>query len=82
EESIENIIEFLIYKQSEPKITIEVHPFLYAYLTKGLISKRVKWYFKYKKWIRLRQNSNSHLLQYKFFNKDMEEIILWDTNPQ
>ena len=82
EESIENIIEFLIYKQSEPKITIEVHPFLYAYLTKGFISKRVKWYFKYKKWIRLRQNSNSHLLQYKFFNKDMEEIILWDTNPQ
>ena len=81
EESIENIIEFLIYKQSEPKITIEVHPFLYAYLTKGFISKRVKWYFKYKKWIRLRMNSNSHLLQYKFFNKDMEEIILWDTNP-
>ena len=81
EESIENIIDFLIYKQSEPKITIEVHPFLYAYLTKGLFSKQVKWYFKYKKWIHLRKNYNSHLLQYKFFNKDMEEIVLWDTQP-
>lgn len=81
EDSINNIIDFLIYKQSEPKITIEVHPFLYAYLTKGFISKQVKWYCKYKKWIRLKQNSNSHLLQYKFYNKDMEEIVLWDTQP-
>ena len=81
EETIDNLIDFLIYKQSEPKITIEVHPFLYAYLTKGLFSKQLKWYFKYKKWIHLRQNNNSHLLQYKFFNKDMEEIVLWDTQP-
>ena len=81
EENLENIIDFLIYKQSEPQITIEVHPFLYAYLTKGLFSKQVKWYLKYKKWIRLRKNFNSHLLQYKFFNKNKEEIILWDAQP-
>ncbi len=81
EESIENTVDFLIQKQSEAKITVEVHPFLYAYLTKGLFSKRVKWFFKYKKWIHVRQNINSHLLQYKFFNKDMEEIILWESQP-
>lgn len=82
EENIENIIDFLFQKQSEHKITIELHPILYSYFTKGLVSKQVKWYFKYKKWIRLRENSELHLLQYKFFNKDMEEIVLWDSQPQ
>ena len=82
EENIENILDFLFQKQSEREITIELHPILYAYFTKGLISKQMKWFFKYKKWIRLRENSEAHLLQYKFFNKEMEEIILWDTQPQ
>ncbi|MCQ2280816.1 MAG: ribonuclease E/G, partial [Bacteroidales bacterium] len=81
EENIENVIDFLFQKQSEHKITIELHPILYAYFTKGLISKQVRWFLKYKKWIRLRQNADCHLLQHKFFNHDMEEIILWDTHP-
>lgn len=82
EENLENLIDFLFQKQVESRITIEVHPILYAYLTKGLISKQVKWFFKYKKWVYLRQNFDAHLLQYKFYNKDMEEIVLWDTQPQ
>ena len=82
EENLVNIIEFLLQKQIESKITIEVHPILYAYLTKGLISKQMKWFFHYKKWIHLKQNPESHLLQYKFFNKDNEEIVLWDNQPK
>lgn len=79
EENIENMIDFLIKKQIEPKITIELHPFLYAYFTKGLISKQIKWFFKYKKWIHLKENTNLHLLQHQFYNKDNEEIVIWDT---
>ncbi|MBR3578813.1 MAG: Rne/Rng family ribonuclease [Bacteroidales bacterium] len=82
EENLENIINFLFQEQREGKITIELHPILYAYFTKGLISKQVKWFFRYKKWIRLRQNTDCHLLQYKFFNQDMEEIVLWDSQPK
>lgn len=82
-ENLENIIDFLLQKQIENKITIEVHPFVYAYLTKGgLHSIRWKWFRKYKKWIRLKENSNCHLLQYKFFNKYMEEIVLWNSQPE
>ena len=81
EENIENTIDFLFQKQVERNITIELHPILYAYFTKGFISKQIRWFMKYKKWIRLRQNSDGHLLQYKFFNKDMEEIVLWDSHP-
>lgn len=81
-ENIENIIEFLLQKNIENKITIEVHPFIYAYLTKGLFSIQCKWFMKYKKWIKLRSSAECHLLQYKFYNKYMEEIVLWDSQPQ
>ena len=76
-EEMENMIEFLINKQKEASISIVVHPFLYAYLTDSLLSIRFKWLFKFHKWIKLLKNQNYHLLQYKFLNKDNEEIILW-----
>lgn len=79
EENLENMIDFLIQKQVESTITIDLHPFLYAYFTKGIISKQVKWFFKYKRWIHLRENPETHLLQHKFYNKDNEEIVIWDT---
>lgn len=82
EENIENIIDFLFQKQVERKITIELNPILYSYFTKGFMSKQMRWFLKYKKWIGLRQNPDCHLLQYKFFNKDMEEIVLWDSHPE
>lgn len=81
EENLENILDFLFQKQIESKITLQVHPIVHAYLTKGLMSKQMKWFFKYKKWIPIRQNFDSHLLEYKFFNKDNEEIVLWDSHP-
>lgn len=80
EEEIQNMIEYLIEKQIEKKFSISVHPIVHAYLTRGLISKRVKWYFKYKHWIDILPNQNHHLLEFKFYNKDMEQIVFW-TKP-
>ncbi|MEG2070556.1 MAG: Rne/Rng family ribonuclease [Bacteroidales bacterium] len=79
EEDLENTLEFLFEKQREPQITITVHPYIYAYLTKGLLSKRIKWFFRFRKWIRLKAEEGYHLLEFKFFNKDMDEIMLWTT---
>lgn len=76
-EDMENTIDFLINKQQEKIISIELHPFLYAYLTKELMSYRVKWLFRFHKWIRLKANQDYQITQYKFFNQENEEIILW-----
>lgn len=76
-EDMENTIDFLINKQHENKMSIGVHPFLYAYLTEGLFSIRLKWFFKYHKWITLKSNQDYQITQYKFFNHENEEIILW-----
>lgn len=81
EENIENLLEFLFQKQIETKITIKVHPIIHAYLTKGLMSIQMKWFLKYRKWINLERNFDAHLLEYKFFNKDGEEIVLWEPHP-
>ncbi len=80
EEEIQSMIEYLIEKQIEKKFSISVHPMVYAYLTQKLISKRMKWSLKYKQWIKLVPNQNHHLLEFKFYNKDMEQIVFW-TKP-
>ena len=38
-------------KITEKKVQLHIHPFIAAYLTKGVKSIRFKWYLKYKKWI-------------------------------
>ena len=81
EEELNNTIDFLINKQHESNITIVMHSYLHAYLTKGIISKQVKWFFKYHKWVKLKVDQDYHILKYKFLNKDKEEIVLWST-PQ
>lgn len=76
EEEIVNRIEFILQKSNVKKLTIFLHPFLYAFFTKGFISKRMKWFFSYKKWIKLIPQQGYQILEYKFFNEDMEEIVL------
>ncbi len=75
-EEIENNLDYLITSRKEKGFTLTVHPYLEAYFTKGLISKRVKWFFKYKQWIPVRGLTANHLLQYAFVNKENEEITL------
>jgi len=75
-DQIETSIEYLLVKQNEKQLTISLHPFLHAYFTKGIISRQVKWYFKYKKWVRLIKDSSLALLEYQFRNNVGEEIEL------
>ncbi len=73
-DQIEQHIEHLYIKQNESNLVLALHPFLYAYYTKGIISKRVRLYFKYKKWINLVKDSSLGITEFHFLNKDGEEI--------
>ncbi|MCH2224862.1 MAG: Rne/Rng family ribonuclease [Crocinitomicaceae bacterium] len=75
-EEIENNLKYLMIDRKENKVTLLVHPYLEAYFKNGFISRQVKWLFKYKKWISVRGISANHLLQYKFVDKNKEEITL------
>jgi ribonuclease G len=73
---IEHHLEHIVSKQNEKKPTIVLHPFLYAYFTKGLFSRRLKWYFQYKTWVNLIQDSSFGVTDFKFHNNHGEEIEL------
>lgn len=74
-DEIENNIKYLLQEQNEKQLNIEVHPFLYAYLTRGFMnSARLKWQRKYKKKIQMQKNSNYHFLEYHIFDKNGEEL--------
>ena len=70
----EENLDYILTKQNESDISISLHPFLHAYYTKGFISKRVKWYLKYNKWIKLIIDSSLPITKYVFHNKDGAEI--------
>jgi ribonuclease G len=73
-DEIENNISYLLKDQNEAYLRIAVHPYVYAYLTNGLKSIQLKWFIKYKKWVRIVPVSSYHLLEYHFFNKNKDEI--------
>jgi ribonuclease G len=75
-DQIEKYIEHLLTKQNERHLVLAVHPYLYAYFTKGLISMRMRWYFKYKRWLKMEKDSSLAVTEFKFLNREGEEIQL------
>ena len=73
-DEIENNIRYLIQEQNEKYLKLSLHPFLFSYITKGLISPRIKWYLKYNRWIRIEAVDSYHMLEYHFFNKNDDQI--------
>jgi len=73
-DDIENNLNYLIHDQNEKQLALTVHPFLYAYLTKGFTSQRIKWLLRYKQWVKITPMKNYHLLEFHFFNKRGDEI--------
>jgi ribonuclease G len=75
-DQIEKNIEHIFGKQNEKKLTISLHPYLFAYFTKGIYSKRVQWFMKYYKWVHLIEDSSLGLTDFHFVNSSGEEIEL------
>ena len=73
---IEKISEEIdnLYKKGNKNITLNAHPFISAYLEKGYPSIRLKWYFKYQKWVKIIPRDSYKYLEYHF-TKENGEII-------
>ncbi|MDO5607560.1 MAG: ribonuclease E/G [Capnocytophaga sp.] len=64
---LDNIIKENSYKG---RIVLNAHPFIAAYLTKGIKSIRVKWFLKYKRWIQVMPRDAYSYLEYRFKTKE------------
>jgi ribonuclease G len=75
EDEIEKNIGYLAM-QKHRILNITVHPIMHAYLTKGLISMRRKWSWKYKITLNVKASNACHLTEFHFFDGNGEEIRL------
>ncbi len=61
-------------KSGLKKITLNAHPFVAAFITKGYPSVRSKWFMKHKKWIKVMPRDAYTFFEYKFKDKDGNEL--------
>ena len=57
-------------------LTLAVHPFIHAYLTKGLPSIRMKWWLRWKQWIKVVPEGSSQFLAFSVKDQSGKEISL------
>jgi len=75
-DEIDGKVKYALKDLNKNKLLLKLHPYTSAYITKGLKSVRNQWFFKYFKWVKIEANNSYSLLEYHFFDENMEEIIL------
>lgn len=75
-DDIENNLRYLIREQNVPKVELCVNPLVEAFIKKGFPSMQMKWYFRYKKWVKVRALPSYPLLSFKFLDHMGEEFKL------
>lgn len=67
-------VDFLFRENREPYLELMVNPYIEAYLTRGFPSIRMRWFFKYNKWVRITADSSLPFTTIRYYNKQSEEI--------
>jgi len=70
-DEIENALNYLLTEKDMSGLTLCVHPFIHAYLTRGLPSIQQKWWLRWRKWVKVRPEGALQLLS--FAVKDGQE---------
>ncbi len=75
DKSIENQISFLVIDRKCKDITLRVSPYVAAFLNKGLISKRVKWCWKYKCRIKIIADQGMGIIDVDYLDASGKRVI-------
>ncbi|MBY0243844.1 MAG: Rne/Rng family ribonuclease [Sphingobacteriaceae bacterium] len=73
-DEIESNLAYLLQEQNEKNIQLCVHPYVEAFIKKGIFSLQWKWYFKYKNWIKVQSSKAYSLTEFHFLSQKGEEI--------
>jgi ribonuclease G len=71
-DQIESNVEYILEHNKISSLTIKAHPFVSAYINKGLFSLKWKWRFRFKKWIKIVPVTSYTLYEYHFFTGEDE----------
>ncbi|PWJ44896.1 Rne/Rng family ribonuclease [Sediminitomix flava] len=75
-DQIEGHLDYILAKQNEKKVTLYVHPFLFAYFKNGFPSRQMKWFLQYYRWVKIVEDSSLGISDYRFQNSRGEQIEL------
>ena len=73
-DQIEHAVRYILKDQNQSGVTLCVHPFIASFITNGLFSLHVTRMLRYKKMFKIRPANAYHFMEYRFFNKEEEEI--------
>lgn len=71
---LEQKIDYLVNKVGEKRFTLYLHPFVAAYINKGIISMKRRWQFKYGFGISIVPSQELAFLEYRFHSSKGEFI--------
>lgn len=75
-DTLETHIDTLVNKIGIKRFRLYVHPFVHAYLTRGILSLRRQWQMKYGFGVKIMEDQRLAYLQYRFTDTKGEEITM------
>ncbi|MCE5332412.1 MAG: Rne/Rng family ribonuclease [Bacteroidales bacterium] len=75
-DQLESKIDFLVNKLNINEFTLHLHPYVDAYISKGILSMKWQWKRKFGKGCKVIASQKLGFLQYKFYDKKGLEINL------
>lgn len=75
-DTIESQLKLMVDTYKLKKMTLRVHPYIAAFIKKGLFSLRWKWFLKYGCRVKVLPIVSYTFMEYHFFNSFDEELII------
>ena len=75
-DKLKDKIDYLVHTLNVNSFIMYVHPFVDAYLKKGIVSEYWKWRREFKRKFRILPDQSLNYLEYKVFDKERNEIDL------
>jgi len=75
-DEIENALNYLLTEKDMNGLTLKVHPFIAAYLTKGRWSIQRKWWWRWRKSVKVVGEGASQYLDFHVFDAEGKEVPL------
>ena len=77
-EQLERLLEKLVKQAGMKKISLHVHPYVYAYINQGIYSQKLKWKFRYGFGLKVVPSQKLGFLQYEFYDNNQQIIEIKD----
>lgn len=75
-DDIERDLGIIMDARPKAKLKLKVHPYVAAYLRKGLPNQQMKWYLNYRRWLQIVPDGDFPLTTYRWYDENEDEIRL------